>query len=112
VSTATANFLCLQAPDLSELLISIGFVSTHHDALLRFATRVIRPVGEVFGLDPRALHIFHDLEGPLIAFNRNGSIYLNFRFYQAWHDRLVVEGHMEEPLISTFSSIAHELSHK
>ncbi|KWU45472.1 hypothetical protein RHOSPDRAFT_28836 [Rhodotorula sp. JG-1b] len=89
----------------------VGFVSTHHDALLRFATRVIRPVGDVFGLDPRALHVFHDLEGPLIAFNRNGSIYLNFRFYQAWHDRLVVEGRMEEPLISTFSSIAHELSH-
>ncbi|GAA5980148.1 hypothetical protein JCM10908_001550 [Rhodotorula pacifica] len=87
------------------------FVSTHHDALLRFATRVIRPVGDVFGLDPRALHIFHDLEGPLIAFNRNGSIYLNFRFYQAWHDRLVVDGRMDEPLISTFSSIAHELSH-
>lgn len=112
MSTATARLSELEYPDPLKTLISVGFISTHHDALLRFATRVIRPVGDVFGLDPRALHIFHDLEGPLIAFNRNGSIYLNFRFYQAWHDRLVVEGRMEEPLISTFSSIAHELSHK
>lgn len=24
---------------------------------------------------------FYDLEGPLMAFNRNGSIFLNLRFY-------------------------------
>ncbi|BGO96619.1 hypothetical protein RTG_00437 [Rhodotorula toruloides ATCC 204091] len=87
------------------------FVAEHHDALLRFVTQVIRPIGEVFRLDPRALHVFHDLEGPLIAFNRNGSLYLNFRFYQSWHDRLVANGDLAEPLISTFHTIAHELSH-
>ncbi|GAA5857149.1 hypothetical protein JCM8547_009340 [Rhodosporidiobolus lusitaniae] len=87
------------------------FVATHHDALLRFVTQVILPVGKVFNLDPRALHVFHDLEGPLIAFNRNRSIYLNFRFYLAWHDKMVVDGHLEEPLISTYHSVAHELSH-
>ncbi|GJN91725.1 hypothetical protein Rhopal_004748-T1 [Rhodotorula paludigena] len=87
------------------------FVSEHHDALLRMVTQVLRPVGDVFGLDPRALHIFHDLEGPLIAFNRNGSLYINFRYYAAWHDQLVSDGRLEEPLISTFHTVAHELSH-
>ncbi|BGP21645.1 ubiquitin system component Cue [Rhodotorula toruloides] len=87
------------------------FVAEHHDALLRFVTQVIRPVGEVFRLDPRALHVFHDIEGPLVAFNRNGSLYLNFRFYQSWHDELVANGDLAEPLISTFHTIAHELSH-
>ncbi|GAA6035210.1 hypothetical protein JCM8097_006421 [Rhodosporidiobolus ruineniae] len=87
------------------------FVGENHDALLRFVSQVIRPVGNVFGLDPRALHVFHDLEGPLIAFNRNGSIYLNSRYYFAWHDKLVIAGRLEEPLISTFHTIAHELSH-
>lgn len=31
-----------------------------------------------------ALHIFYDLEGGLIAFNRNGSLFLNYRFFEAW----------------------------
>ncbi|GAA5899994.1 hypothetical protein JCM6882_007020 [Rhodosporidiobolus microsporus] len=87
------------------------FVAENHDALIRFATQVIRPVGDVFGIDPRALHVFHDMEGPLIAFNRNGSIYLNSRYYFAWHDKLVAEGRLEEPLISTFHTIAHEITH-
>ncbi|GAA5897454.1 hypothetical protein JCM8208_003276 [Rhodotorula glutinis] len=88
-----------------------GFVAEHHDALLRMVNRVLRPVGEVFALDPRALHVFYDLEGPLIAFNRGGAIYLNYRFYAAWHDKLVVEGKMAEPLISTYHSVAHEIAH-
>ncbi|GAA5832862.1 hypothetical protein JCM11251_000508 [Rhodosporidiobolus azoricus] len=88
-----------------------AFVAENHDALIRLTTQIVRPVGDVFGLDPRALHIFHDLEGPLIAFNRNGSIYINSRFYFAWHDKLVVEGRLEEPLISTFHTIAHEITH-
>ncbi|BGP12853.1 hypothetical protein JCM10213_005226 [Rhodosporidiobolus nylandii] len=87
------------------------FVGEHHDALLRLVTQVLRPVGDVFGLDARALHIFYDLEGPLIAFNRNGSIYVNFRYYLAWHDKLVVEGRLEEPLVSTYHTVAHEIAH-
>ncbi|GAA5986839.1 hypothetical protein JCM11641_007813 [Rhodosporidiobolus odoratus] len=88
-----------------------NFVAENHDALIRFTTQVIRPIGDVFGLDPRALHVFHDLAGPLIAFNRGGSIYLNFRYYLAWHDKLVSDGRLEEPFISTYHTIAHELSH-
>ena len=48
----------------------------------------------------------------LIAFNRGGAIYLNYRFYAAWHDQLVVQGKMTEPLISTYHSVAHEIAHK
>ncbi|GAA5919060.1 hypothetical protein JCM1841_003725 [Sporobolomyces salmonicolor] len=88
-----------------------SFVAENHDALVRYVTKVLRPVGEVFGLDPQALHVFHDLEGPLIAFNRNGSLYCNSRYYFAWHDKMVQEGKLEEPLISTFHTLAHELAH-
>ncbi|BGP44913.1 hypothetical protein JCM10450v2_000728 [Rhodotorula kratochvilovae] len=87
------------------------FVAEHHDALLRMVTQVLRPVGDVFGLDPRALHVFYDLEGPLIAFNRNGSIYVNVRFYLAWHDAHVVAHKLAEPLVSTYHTVAHELAH-
>ncbi|GAA6001650.1 hypothetical protein JCM10207_002248 [Rhodosporidiobolus poonsookiae] len=88
-----------------------NFVAEHHSALLRFVTQVIRPVGDVFGIDPRALHVFHDLEGPLIAFNRNGSLYLNSRYYFAWHDKLVADGQLEEALTSVFFTLGHELAH-
>ncbi|GAA6047852.1 hypothetical protein JCM3770_004674 [Rhodotorula araucariae] len=98
-------FASREVPDPTTL------VAEHHDALLRMVTQVLRPVGDVFGLDPRALHVFYDLEGPLIAFNRNGSIYVNFRFYLAWHDAHVVAGKLAEPLVSTYHTVAHELSH-
>ncbi|GAA6058557.1 hypothetical protein JCM10212_006996 [Sporobolomyces blumeae] len=87
------------------------FVSTHHEALTRFVTKVLLPVGEVFGVNPSALNVFHDLEGPLIAFNRNATIFVNSRYYFAWHDAAVREGHLAEALISNFHTIAHELAH-
>jgi hypothetical protein len=36
---------------------------------------------EIFDMDPNSLHVFYDLEGPIIAFNRNGSLFFNLRFY-------------------------------
>ena len=108
---------CPSHPNLRRAIDSApacrtGFVASHHDALIRMVSLVLRPVGEVFSLDPRALHVFYDLEGPLIAFNRGGAIYVNFRFYAAWHDKLVVEGRMAEPLVSTYHTVAHEIAHK
>ncbi|GAA5977366.1 hypothetical protein JCM5350_002442 [Sporobolomyces pararoseus] len=88
-----------------------NFISTHHDALNRLVSKILNPIGEVFGVNPQALNVFHDQEGPLIAFNRNGTIYVNFRYYLAWHDRQVLEGKYSEALISNFHTIAHELAH-
>lgn len=31
-----------------------------------------------------SVSIFYDLDGPLIAFNRNGSIFVNLRVYEQW----------------------------
>lgn len=59
-------------------------------------------------LDPKALHIFYDSTGPLIAFNRAGSIFVNLRYYRAWHDDAVQTMALREPLSSWYFSIAHE----
>jgi hypothetical protein len=69
------------------------------------------PVGKIFSMDPKALHLFYDMQGPLIAFNRNGSIFVNLRFYLAWHDEQVQAGHLEDALISNFFTCSHELAH-
>lgn len=81
------------------------------DALNRYVDKVIKPVGEVFDIDPRSLHVFYDLEGPVIAFNKNGSLFFNLRYYLAWYDDHVKKGILADALIGTFSSFAHELAH-
>ncbi|GAA5922620.1 uncharacterized protein JCM15063_003364 [Sporobolomyces koalae] len=105
-SVASMRFYCSREVDDPT-----GFVSTHHDALTRLVTKILQPIGEVFGINPQALNVFHDREGPLIAFNRNGTLYINFRYYLAWHDEQVQRGDSTEALISNFHTVAHELAH-
>ena len=83
----------------------------NHDALTRLIELVYRPIGAIFGVDPRVLSVFCDVRGPSIAFNRGGSIYLNLRYYLAWHDEDVRAGRLAAPLVSVYFSIAHELAH-
>lgn len=73
---------------------------------MRYVQLVVKPVGEVFTLDPRSLHVFFDTSGPLMAFNRNGSLYLNLRYYLSWHDADVARGEMSDALISTYHTLA------
>lgn len=47
-----------------------------------------------------------------MAFNRNGSIFLNYRFYREWrHDDKIQAGVLTDPLLSVFHTVAHELAH-
>ncbi|KAM0748229.1 hypothetical protein T439DRAFT_328208 [Meredithblackwellia eburnea MCA 4105] len=116
-STSAANLTYVQDVEGLRFYVDQGvpnpreFVVQNHAALSRFVKLVVKPIGEVFTVDPRSLHIFHDLTGPLIAFNRGGSIYFNSRFYFAWHDAEVVRGQLHNALISVFHSMAHELAH-
>jgi hypothetical protein len=40
-----------------------------------------------------AVRIFYDLSGGLIAFNRNGTLFLNYRFFEAWRACSYLELH-------------------
>ena len=53
------------------------------DAITRFI-HVILPIRDLYQLPPTSVHIFCDLAGSTIAFNRNASIFLNLRYYEAW----------------------------
>ncbi|EPQ29355.1 uncharacterized protein PFL1_03110 [Pseudozyma flocculosa PF-1] len=96
---------------LNPSLDPAATLQTNHEALERLINRVYKPVGSIFGLDPRSLNVFCDVEGPSIAFNRGGTIYLNLRYYLAWHDDDVRAGRMSNPLVSTYFSVAHEIAH-
>lgn len=60
-----------------------AFMSNNREPLARFI-HILLSLTEVYGLPITNLHVFYDLKGGLIAFNRNGSIFLNLRYYQEW----------------------------
>jgi hypothetical protein len=89
------------------------FLTQHASSLYTFAT-LLYEVGDVYTLPRKALHIFYDEVGSTIAFNSQGSVFCNFRFFQQLHERKV-EGRSAEGKTEAVSwwwiVIAHELAH-
>ncbi|KAF8549066.1 hypothetical protein OG21DRAFT_1500623 [Imleria badia] len=86
------------------------FMTSMHDILARFVD-VLTPVAELYGLSLTLVHVFYDVAGGPIAFNRDGSIFLNLRYFEAWHDQDVQKGDSQQAQISWFFALAHELAH-
>jgi len=80
------------------------------DPIARFC-HIIRPLRTLYNLPATSVHIFYDLQGDSIAFNRNASIFLNLRFFEAWHDATVENGDLSKAFISWFFTLAHEIAH-
>ena len=45
---------------------------------------VMMPILDVYQLPLTRIHIFYDPDGGPITFNRNGSIFVNLRYYEVW----------------------------
>lgn len=95
----------------SDVVDGHAYAQSNDAALVRFISQIVTPVSGVFSLDSEMIHIFYDLSGLILAFNHNGEIYLNFRYYLAWHDAQVAKGLLRDALISTFLLFAHEIAH-
>ncbi|KAF8170185.1 hypothetical protein K438DRAFT_1909340 [Mycena galopus ATCC 62051] len=87
-----------------------AFIPSKYEPLSRFVP-IIGVLAQVYNLPLTSLHIFYDLEGGLIAFNRNGSIFFNLRYYEAWHDADVKAGRTQAAYISWYFTLAHEIAH-
>ncbi|KIJ65764.1 hypothetical protein HYDPIDRAFT_186930 [Hydnomerulius pinastri MD-312] len=86
------------------------FMAGKQEPLARFI-RIITPAASAHNLPMRSLHIFYDVgEGP-IAFNREGSLYLNLRYFEEWHDEDVKNGNLQRAQLSWFFALAHEIAH-
>lgn len=59
------------------------FMESKHQAIARFI-HIMTPLAGIYELPIINLHIFFDLQGGIIAFNRNGSIFLNLRYFEEW----------------------------
>lgn len=86
-------------------------LSNNGQGMQRYIDDIIRPLIKVFDLDPQSLHVFVDVSGPSIAFNRGGQLFLNFRYHLVWFDEEVRQHDRTNALISTYHSLAHEIAH-
>ncbi|THH10017.1 hypothetical protein EW146_g8507 [Bondarzewia mesenterica] len=85
-------------------------VQRRTEPLMRFIP-ILDQLRAVYNLPMSSLHIFCDATGQLIAFNRNGSLFVNLRYYEAWHDEDVRKGDLSKAFISWFFTLAHEIAH-
>lgn len=81
-----------------------------HESIARFI-HVVQPVRDLFQLPSTSVHIFCDLAGSTIAFNRDASIFLNLRYFEAWHNDHVRDGGLIEAYTSWYFTLAHEIAH-
>jgi hypothetical protein len=70
---------------------------------------VLELLCDVFDLDKKAVHIFWDLEGSKIAFNRDRALFFNLRYYLGWHFENDLES--RETFYYWFMVFCHELAH-
>jgi len=77
---------------LNPLIVDLpegkSLIQHKHDVLARFS-RVLKLLAEVYKIPPTSLHIFADKDGKLIAFNRNGSLFVNLRYFETWRTSCV-----------------------
>ncbi|KAG8158783.1 hypothetical protein KVR01_011226 [Diaporthe batatas] len=94
----------------------MSFLTANGDAISTFES-LLRDVADVYGVSPTALQIHFDEEGPCIAFNLNGSIFCNLRYFRQLHyDKMRAAGPSgaatkAEAGIWWFVVVAHELAH-
>jgi hypothetical protein len=86
------------------------FLAAHSAGLTSFASLLMGVAG-IFSLDPRTVNIFFEPNGKTIAFNRNGSIFCNYLYYQQLHEEQVKLGSRGDAMVYWFVIFCHEISH-
>lgn len=96
---------------------STDFISENITALNTFAN-LLHEIADIYNVTRKAIHIFYDESGGTIAFNSNGSIFCNFRFFVQLHAKKLVSGVAKEQGEGKVEAasywwivIAHELAH-
>ncbi|KAF7513448.1 hypothetical protein GJ744_008742 [Endocarpon pusillum] len=87
------------------------FLTQHSAGLSAFAS-LLKEAASVFALDLASLNIFYD-KGRSIAFNRQGSIFCNYLYFQQLHEERLVRGDGDrgDALLYWWVTLCHELAH-
>ncbi|KAF7726033.1 hypothetical protein EC973_009098 [Apophysomyces ossiformis] len=92
-------------------------VLNQYPSAMKGFSNIVLVLAKVFDLKPSSMHIFYDQAGSTIAFNLNGSLFFNLRYYLALHeangptDQLTIASKHKEALIYWFMTTCHELAH-
>lgn len=91
------------------------FVAENREGMDVFASVLVEVAG-VFGLRKTTVNIFCDTEGPTIAFNSQGTIFANYRYFAQLHmQEFQISGGSKQgrgqTLVYWFVVICHELAH-
>ena len=106
----------LTAPSASS---SSAFLSTNSAGLNVFAT-LLKDVASIFAMQTTSVNIFNDPGGKTIAFNRNGSIFCNYLYFQQLHESKLASLNSKsaefsrergEALVYWWVILCHELAH-
>jgi len=87
------------------------FYADHQRAIASFATLLVN-CATIFDLPVSTVNIFADQQGSTIAFNRNGSIFCNLRYFEQLHAGSMdsSDGSMEA-MAYWWITLCHELAH-
>jgi hypothetical protein len=87
------------------------FIQNNREALDRFV-EVLTEVARIFELSTITLNIFHDDSGSAIAFNSNGSLFCNLRYFIQLHLAQIdsPDGKVEA-MAYWWITLCHELAH-
>ncbi|KAI9822251.1 MAG: hypothetical protein M1832_003074 [Thelocarpon impressellum] len=100
-------FLSKDVPGRSDFLAS-------QSAGLNLFASLLLDCGQVFALPRGTLHIYYDEAGGTIAFNRQGSLFCNYRFFRQLHLDGMQERRVDakgEALVYWWVVLCHELAH-
>lgn len=103
--------------------IHVLFVKTHSDrttflaknsAGINFFASMLIECASVFSLRADTLSVFYDPGGKTIAFNRAGSIFCNYFYFQQLHEKELLQSPVAdstEALVYWWVILCHELAH-
>jgi len=89
-----------------------AFLATHGSALEAFSTLLTTLCKTIFHLPPNTVNIFQDAAGASIAFNSNGAIFCNLRYFIQLHMPVLdtAEGRVEAGAY-WWITLCHEIAH-
>jgi len=90
-----------------------SFLANNQAGLNLFAS-IILDCGSIFSMRADSLSIFHDPGGKTIAFNRAGSIFCNYFYFQQLHEQSLLQSaspDRTDAIVYWWVILCHELAH-
>ncbi|KAL2863011.1 histidine kinase-like ATPase domain-containing protein [Aspergillus lucknowensis] len=90
-----------------------SFLAQNSTGLNLFGS-VLLDCADIFSLKPQTLSIFYDPSSKVIGFNKGGSIFCNFNFFQKLHEKTLLQNSTpdrSEAMVYWWVILCHELAH-